>query len=51
MPKGEANRIVILLTITTISGGEHMADRLNAMVRVNLLGGRVGLSILHPKLT
>ena len=51
MPKGEANHIVILLTTTSISGGECKANRLNTMVRVNPPKGRVGLAVLHPKLT
>ena len=50
MPKGKVNRIVILLTITVISGGERKADMLNEMVR-DLPGRKVGLVILHPKLT
>ena len=50
MPKDEVNCIVILLTTTSISGGERKVDRLNAIVRVNLPEGRVGLAIFHPKL-
>ena len=50
-PKGEANRIIKFLTITFTSGGKRKDDELNAMVRVNLPRGRVGLAVSRPRLT
>ena len=49
-PKGEANRMTIFLTITSISGNKRKVDGPKVMVRVSLPRGRVGVAVSRPRL-